>query len=340
MARAALSDMDVALVWQAWRLRRWAGSGGAVGHCDAAVVLLRGRPGAYRAGLAWVGRLIAVMLQCFAWHAWHLVTLTLVCVAGMALASLNRRASTLLPMAVRTFACAIVVYVCVADSHGGGHHGDQGHLLAEVSEDGKIMMRKEQRQDLEAHDIQLHSQEWKLEETEDDHNTDARNAWALEEQDAAIFSHRRRRTKTDCVWLPWGQYSTCSKTCGTGEQSRTRSKISESGGGDPCTGPAEPTHVAAWPCRIELCEGIALAPGGLSESGDSVRRPAALENSLAHGKCKLTLLTAERPALAQLRRRGSATRSLALSIAPGNLSDPGDSVQRHAVKEKSLARVW
>ena len=44
-----------------------------------------------------------------------------------------------------------------------------------------------------------------------------------------------------------------------------------------------------WP----ECDNVAM-PG--------VRRPAALENSLVHGKCKLKLLMAERPALAQLRK--------------------------------------
>mmetsp|Transcript_62971 Transcript_62971/g.99934 ORF Transcript_62971/g.99934 Transcript_62971/m.99934 type:complete len:340 (+) Transcript_62971:104-1123(+) len=50
----------------------------------------------------------------------------------------------MLQMAFRSLVCAIVIYVCVAETpsrgHGHGHH--QGQLQAEVSEDGRIMMQK------------------------------------------------------------------------------------------------------------------------------------------------------------------------------------------------------
>ena len=40
------------------------------------------------------------------------------------------------------------------------------------------------------------------------------------------------KSTVNCQWGVWGEYSKCSKTCGGGKQSRTRSKtVVESNGG-------------------------------------------------------------------------------------------------------------
>ena len=47
----------------------------------------------------------------------------------------------------------------------------------------------------------------------------------------------------DCVWYAWGEWSTCSTECGEGQQSRTRTKMTEAeNGGAQCVGNA--TEVA------------------------------------------------------------------------------------------------
>ena len=41
----------------------------------------------------------------------------------------------------------------------------------------------------------------------------------------------------DCKWNAFGYWTACSKTCGTGQQSRTRTKMTEAAnGGSNCTG--------------------------------------------------------------------------------------------------------
>ena len=54
----------------------------------------------------------------------------------------------------------------------------------------------------------------------------------------------------DCEWGPYGEWSTCSKTCGGGEKSRSREvEIPASSGGQPCEG--EDTETVD--CNMGLC---------------------------------------------------------------------------------------
>jgi len=54
-----------------------------------------------------------------------------------------------------------------------------------------------------------------------------------------------------CVWSNWGNYDTCTKTCGTGTQTRTRTKVPEECGGTPCDGAtSETANCATTPCPV------------------------------------------------------------------------------------------
>ena len=56
----------------------------------------------------------------------------------------------------------------------------------------------------------------------------------------------------DCEWGEFGEWSTCTKTCAGGDQSRTRSVEVESElGGSPCTGNETETQS----CNIQPCPG-------------------------------------------------------------------------------------
>ena len=57
----------------------------------------------------------------------------------------------------------------------------------------------------------------------------------------------------DCEWDVFGEWISCSKTCGGGEKSRTRSvKTIEQNGGNPCNG--EATEIQS--CNTDSCPGI------------------------------------------------------------------------------------
>ena len=88
MAGVALGDIDAHFAWQAWHLRRWAGSGGAPGsqmtpwtprlfarqawHLVTSTVTLRGRRGTWRHGPSLCVALGDIDAH-FAWQAaWHL----------------------------------------------------------------------------------------------------------------------------------------------------------------------------------------------------------------------------------------------------------------------------
>ena len=107
VASVALGDIHLRFTWQAWHLRRWAGSGGAPGsqltpwtprlfawqawHLVTSTFTLRGRRGTYGTGLAHPLSLcvagVAFTALCVAgvalgdihlhsaWPAWHLVTI-------------------------------------------------------------------------------------------------------------------------------------------------------------------------------------------------------------------------------------------------------------------------
>ena len=56
----------------------------------------------------------------------------------------------------------------------------------------------------------------------------------------------------DCVWNDWDNWSSCSKLCGSGQQSRTRTtKVAAQGGGKECIGPKKSTKV----CNAQVCIG-------------------------------------------------------------------------------------
>ena len=55
----------------------------------------------------------------------------------------------------------------------------------------------------------------------------------------------------NCEWGPWGPYSKCSKSCGGGKQSRTRSKSVVESNGGACYG--FPTEIVT--CNTQNCPG-------------------------------------------------------------------------------------
>ena len=63
----------------------------------------------------------------------------------------------------------------------------------------------------------------------------------------------------DCEWSSWGDYSTCSVTCGTGTQIRERTKlVVEDNGGQPCSGSIgyhqdQQCHTAPCPGTTHKC---------------------------------------------------------------------------------------
>ena len=61
----------------------------------------------------------------------------------------------------------------------------------------------------------------------------------------------------DCSWNEWGQWSTCSVTCGTGSQGRTRTKAQQAtNGGNQCRGSSRDTRN----CKTQNCPGKILFP--------------------------------------------------------------------------------
>ena len=58
--------------------------------------------------------------------------------------------------------------------------------------------------------------------------------------------------KVDCEWSTWGQWSSCSKTCGHGSQWRKRTIVTNAeNGGKQCDGSSEETKT----CLEGLCPG-------------------------------------------------------------------------------------
>ena len=67
-----------------------------------------------------------------------------------------------------------------------------------------------------------------------------------------LFSHV---VAVDCVWGEYGDWSSCSDTCGGGSRTRTRSEATPaSNGGDPCTGSATETET----CNANACPGTEI----------------------------------------------------------------------------------
>ena len=66
-----------------------------------------------------------------------------------------------------------------------------------------------------------------------------------------IFAHLISHVDAvDCVWGEYGEWSTCSATCGGGTRTRTRPEDTlASNGGSPCTGLATETD----PCNPDAC---------------------------------------------------------------------------------------
>ena len=56
----------------------------------------------------------------------------------------------------------------------------------------------------------------------------------------------------DCVWGDYGEWSTCTATCGGGTRTRKRPEATPaSNGGDPCIGSTTETE----DCNLEACPG-------------------------------------------------------------------------------------
>ena len=54
------------------------------------------------------------------------------------------------------------------------------------------------------------------------------------------------------MWGDYGEWSACSKSCGSGEKTRSRQKVTEaSGGGQECQGDASETDS----CKEDACPG-------------------------------------------------------------------------------------
>ena len=59
----------------------------------------------------------------------------------------------------------------------------------------------------------------------------------------------------DCVWNDYSEWTSCSKDCGGGMRSRTRTiKVSASNGGNDCSGP----ETEEEPCNTNKCAGTKL----------------------------------------------------------------------------------
>ena len=71
----------------------------------------------------------------------------------------------------------------------------------------------------------------------------------------AIVNNITDITLGDCIWGEYGEWSTCSATCGVGTKTRTRPEaIPGSNGGDPCTGLATETGH----CNPNSCPGRSI----------------------------------------------------------------------------------
>ena len=55
----------------------------------------------------------------------------------------------------------------------------------------------------------------------------------------------------NCVWGVWDQWGGCSKNCGGGQQSRSRTKIIPQSNGGSCQGSGSENQ----PCNIQKCGG-------------------------------------------------------------------------------------
>ena len=65
----------------------------------------------------------------------------------------------------------------------------------------------------------------------------------------------------DCTWRNWGSWEACSKTCGSGTKSRSRSKDGPLYGGRQCSGSSTDSES----CNLKNCPGeetILIVEGG------------------------------------------------------------------------------
>ena len=60
----------------------------------------------------------------------------------------------------------------------------------------------------------------------------------------AIFSE-------NCLWGPWSNWVSCSKTCGTGSETRSRTKTKTERNGGTCSGSGSDSQ----PCNTQPCPG-------------------------------------------------------------------------------------
>ena len=76
----------------------------------------------------------------------------------------------------------------------------------------------------------------------------------------------------DCTWSTWSSWSTCSKTCGSGSMTRSRSTNGPFYGGNACTGLSSESAS----CNTNICPGKFAIFGVKSSKGD----PNALRTRL------------------------------------------------------------
>ena len=76
----------------------------------------------------------------------------------------------------------------------------------------------------------------------------------------------------NCVWASWSSWSTCSITCGTGTQSRSRRIQSLQQNGGTCTGDVMET-------RQEDC---GACPAGMCDASKAIQNKFLQPKSLAH----------------------------------------------------------
>ena len=80
---------------------------------------------------------------------------------------------------------------------------------------------------------------------------DAGQLASIEIKCSKIGSHNSH--VTDCKWSAWGQWASCSKTCGNGLQERTRTVVAYAkNGGKACVGSKKDSKL----CNNGACKGI------------------------------------------------------------------------------------